>query len=68
MTFKVVSLNGAQEQVVATVWAEAQSQAEALASSMFASTERSVRVKRVEDCEIPMRVAAEPWYTSPFLS
>jgi len=68
MTFKVVSVGEAQEQVVATVWADAQSQAEALASSLFAATERSVRVRPAEDCEIPMRVAAERWCTSPFLS
>jgi len=68
MTFKVVSVGEAQEQVVGTVWADAQSQAETLALSLFGATERSVRVRRAEDCEIPMRVAAEPWYTSPFLS
>ena len=68
MTFRIVSVNEAQEQVVGTVWADAESQAEALAASLFGASERAVRVKRVEDREIPMRVAAEPWYTSPFLS
>ena len=68
MTFKIVSVNESQERVVATVWADALPQAEALAASMFAASERAVRVKRVEDCEIPMRVAAEQPFTSPFLS
>ena len=68
MTFKVVSVNEASEQVVGTVWADAQAQAETLAASLFAVSERAVRVSPTEDREIPMRVAAERWYTSPFLS
>jgi hypothetical protein len=68
MTFKVVSVSGATERVVGTVWADAESLAESLAASLFAASERAVRVSRTEDREIPMRVAAEPSYTSPFLS
>ena len=68
MTFKIVSVNEASEQVVGTVWADAEAQAQTLASSLFPALERAVRVRRTEDREIPMRVAAEKWYTSPFLS
>jgi hypothetical protein len=68
MTFKIVSVTEASEQVVGTVWAEAEAHAEALASSLFGASERAVLVRRTDDREIPMRVAAEPSYTSPFLS
>jgi hypothetical protein len=68
MTFKIVSGNEASEQVVGTVWADAEPQAVALAASLFGASERAVRVRRTEDREIPMRVAAEPSYNSPFLS
>jgi hypothetical protein len=68
MTFTIVSVSDATERVVATVWAEAQAEAEAFASSLFPGSERAVRVRRAEDREIPMRMAAEPSYTSPHLS
>ena len=68
MTFKVVSINEASERVVGTVWADAEPQAEVLAASLFAASERAVQIRRTDDREIPMRVAAELPYTSPFLS
>ena len=68
MTFKILSVSGAAEQVVGTVWADAEPQALALAASLFGAPERAVRVRRTDDREIPMRVASEPWFTSPFLS
>ena len=68
MTFTVVSINEASERVVATVWADAEPQAEALAASLFSASERAVQVRRTDDREIPMRVAAELPFTSPFVS
>lgn len=67
MTFKIVSVHEAQEKVVGTVWAEAEAQAELLASSVYTGVggDVSLRVRRAEDCEIPLRFA-EPFFTSPF--
>ena len=55
------------EHVLGMVWADAQSQAEALASNFFGEGGPAIHVRPAEDREIPMRVS-EPSCTSPFLS
>jgi heme-degrading monooxygenase HmoA len=67
MTFQVVSVADAKETVLGTVWADAQAHAEWLALNFYTADEQSVRIRRGEEREIPMRIA-EPALTSPFLS
>ncbi len=64
MTFKVVATSDARETVVGTIWAEAEAQAQMMASNLLTG-HGPVVVRRAEDREIPMRVA-EASYTSPY--
>ena len=58
MTFSVVSVADNREQVVGTIWAAAEQEAQAMASSLFERTEqdRRVVVRRTEEREIPLRL------------
>ena len=65
MTFAVVSIENTRERVVGTIWAQAESEAQVIASNLFAgdSPGASLCIRRAEDREIPMRlndVAAVP--------
>jgi hypothetical protein len=58
MTFSVVSVADNREQVVGTIWAAAEQEAQAMASSLFERTEQDPRVvvRRAEEREIPLRL------------
>jgi hypothetical protein len=58
MTFSVVSVADNREQVVGTIWAAAEQEAQAMAASLFERTEQEARVvvRRAEEREIPLRL------------
>ena len=59
MTFAVVSLAENPEKVVGTIWAAAETEAQAMAATLFPDADlrdRHVLVRRDEDREIPLRV------------
>jgi hypothetical protein len=58
MTFSVVSVADNREKVVGTIWAAAEQEAQAMASSLFERTEQDTRVvvRRAEEREIPLRL------------
>jgi hypothetical protein len=58
MTFKVVSMDpNNQSKVLGTVWASEENQATALASALWAQSDRQVTIRKAdEDCEIPLRL------------
>jgi hypothetical protein len=58
MTFSVVSVADNREQVVGTIWAAAEQEAQAMAASLFEKSEQDPRVivRRAEEREIPLRL------------
>lgn len=60
MTFAVVNIAENRERVVGTIWADGESDAQQMASSLFQpetdSQGHSVVVRRAEEREIPLRV------------
>lgn len=58
MTFAVVSVAENREKVVGTIWAAAEQEAQAMASSLIpvGSTDERVVVRRAEEREIPLRL------------
>jgi len=58
MTFSVLTVGDKSERIVGTIWAAAEQEAQAMASSLFetsASQERVI-VRRTEEREIPLRL------------
>ena len=58
MTFAVVTVADNREQVVGTIWASAEPEAQAMARSLFDQANRKERivVRRAEEREIPLRL------------
>ena len=58
MTFSVVSVADNREQVVGTIWAAAEQEAQAMAAYLFERSEQDPRVivRRAEEREIPLRL------------
>jgi hypothetical protein len=60
MTFAVVTVAENRERVVGTIWADGESDAQQIASSLFQSEPEPYRerlvVRRAEEREIPLRV------------
>ena len=58
MTFSVVTVADNREKIVGTIWAAAEQEAQAMASSLFenARPEERVVVRRAEEREIPLRL------------
>jgi hypothetical protein len=58
MTFSVVSVADNREQVVGTIWAAAEQEAQVMAASLFERSEQDPRVivRRAEEREIPLRL------------
>ena len=58
MTFAVVSVGKEQEKVVGTIWAQEESQAQLIASSLCSQgPNETVVVRRTEDREIPLKLS-----------
>lgn len=56
MTFVVVDVGSGNEKVVGTVWAEAESEAQTLMSSLLSASEQEhVIIRRGEEREVPMK-------------
>lgn len=60
MTFAVVNIAESRERVVGTIWANGESDAQQMASSLFQGESESQRdsvvVRRAEEREIPLRL------------
>jgi hypothetical protein len=58
MTFSVVSVADNREKVVGTIWAAAEPEAQAIATSLFeeGDPEAHVIIRRTEEREIPLRL------------
>jgi hypothetical protein len=56
MTFAVIQLGEANEKVVGTIWADAESEAQVIASNLLNLPDKErVVIRRDEDREIPMK-------------
>ena len=60
MTFAVLTVGDNREKVVGTIWAAAEAEAQAMASSLFEEQNRDERVvvRRAEEREIPLRLVS----------
>lgn len=58
MTFSVLTVADDREKVVGTIWAAAEPEAQAIATSLFGQSQNDGRVlvRRTEDREIPLRL------------
>jgi hypothetical protein len=58
MTFAVLTVGDNREKVVGTIWAAAEAEAQAMASSLLQEQNRDERVvvRRAEEREIPLRL------------
>jgi hypothetical protein len=58
MTFSVLTVGDKSERIVGTIWAAAEQEAQAMASSLFEPTAQQERVivRRTEEREIPLRL------------
>ena len=58
MTFAVLTVGNNREKVVGTIWAAAEAEAQAMASSLLQEQNRDERVvvRRAEEREIPLRL------------
>jgi hypothetical protein len=58
MTFAVVTVAENREKIVGTIWAAAEAEAQAMATTVLPQTqsEQRVIVRRAEDREIPLRL------------
>jgi hypothetical protein len=56
MTFTVIESGSGSERVVGTIWANAESEAQAIASDLLQAPDRDkVVLRRTEEREIPMK-------------
>ena len=60
MTFAVLTVGDNREKGVGTIWAAAEAEAQAMASSLFQEQNRDERVvvRRAEEREIPLRLVS----------
>jgi hypothetical protein len=57
MTFVVLSVDEEREEVVGTIWADGEAQARLMASNIYQpARDDSIRVKQVEQRELPLRI------------
>ena len=57
MTFSVLSVTGNRETVIGTIWADAESEAQSIASNLCAAEDqRQVVVRKSEERELPLRL------------
>ena len=57
MTFIVLSVENEREKVVGTIWADGEAQARLMATNVYhPARDDSIRVKQIEQRELPLRI------------